>query len=89
MVWLQPGSVTVTSASWRIGDSRAAKQCSESSCTGARSTTSRNWPFRRKTLVVFDGDEQRYTAMGLFPDDREILADALDSVQVKLSGLEL
>src|SRR6266481_1064673 len=43
----------------------------------------------RKTLEVFDEDEQRYTTMSLFPDDREIPADALDSVQVKLSGLEL
>ena len=30
-----------------------------------------------------------YTAVTLFPDDRVIPADALDSVQVKLSGLEL
>jgi len=43
----------------------------------------------RKTLDVFDEDEQRYTTMSLFPDDREIPADVLDSVQVKLSGLEL
>src|SRR5580658_4122199 len=43
----------------------------------------------RKTLDVFDEDEQRYTSMSLFPDDKEIPADALDCVQVKLSGLEL
>ena len=43
----------------------------------------------RKTLDVFDEDEQCYTSMSLFPEDREIPADALDSVQVKLSGLEL
>ena len=43
----------------------------------------------RKTLEVFDEAEQRYTTMSLFPEDREIPADALDSVQVKLSGLEL
>jgi transposase len=43
----------------------------------------------RKTLEVFDEKEQRYTTMSLFPDDREIPADALDSVHVKLSGLEL
>ena len=43
----------------------------------------------RKTLEVFDEEEQRYTTMSLFPDDREIPADALDSVHVKLSGLEL
>ena len=43
----------------------------------------------RKTLDVFLEDEQCYTTMSLFPDDRELPADALDSVQVKLSGLEL
>jgi transposase len=43
----------------------------------------------RKTLQVFDEEQQRYTTMSLFPDDRELPADALDSVQVKLSGLEL
>lgn len=43
----------------------------------------------RKTLEVFDEREQRYTTMSLFPDDREIPSDALDSVQVRLSGLEL
>jgi hypothetical protein len=43
----------------------------------------------RKTLDVFVEEEQRYTALSLFPEDREIPADALDSVQVKLSGLEL
>jgi hypothetical protein len=40
----------------------------------------------RKTLEVFDEEEQRYTTMSLFPDDREIPTDALDSVQVRLSG---
>ncbi len=29
------------------------------------------------------------TSMSLFPDDREVPADAIDSVQVRLSGLEL
>ena len=43
----------------------------------------------RKTLDVFDEEEQRCTTMSLFPEDREIPTDALDSVQVKLSGLEL
>jgi transposase len=43
----------------------------------------------RRTLQVFDEDEQRYTILSLFPDDREVPADALDSVRVKLSGLEL
>jgi len=43
----------------------------------------------RKTLEVFDEDEQQYCTMSLFPDDREVPADVLDSIQVKLSGLEL
>ena len=43
----------------------------------------------RRTLNVFIEDEERYATMSLFPDDRELPADELDSVQVKLSGLEL
>jgi hypothetical protein len=43
----------------------------------------------RKTLSVFDEQEQEYANLSLFPDDREIPADAVDSLQVKLSGLEL
>jgi transposase len=43
----------------------------------------------RKTLDVFDEDEQCYTSMSLFPEDRELPADELDNVQVKLSGLKL
>jgi len=43
----------------------------------------------RKTLEVFDEDAQDYRTTSLFPDDREVPADALDSIQVKLSGLEL
>ena len=43
----------------------------------------------RKTLEVFDEQQGRYTPVSLFPEDREIPADALDSVQVKLSGMKL
>lgn len=43
----------------------------------------------RSTLKVFDEDEQDYRTMSLFPDDREVPVDVLDSIQVKLSGLEL
>ena len=43
----------------------------------------------RKTLEVFDEDEQDYRILSLFPDDREVPPDVLDSIQVKLSGLEL
>ena len=42
----------------------------------------------RKTLAVFDEQQQEYANLSLFPDDREIPADAVDSLQVKLSGLE-
>jgi hypothetical protein len=41
-----------------------------------------------KTPEVFDEDEQDYRTLSLFPDDREVPADVLDSIQVKLSGLE-
>jgi hypothetical protein len=43
----------------------------------------------RKTLSVFDEEQQDYANLSLFPDDREIPADAVDSLQVKVSGLEL
>jgi len=43
----------------------------------------------RKTLSVFDEQQQEYENLCLFPDDREIPADAVDTLQVKLSGLEL
>src|SRR5438874_5767487 len=42
-----------------------------------------------KTLDVFDEQEQRSRELSLFPDDREIPEEAVDSLQVKLSGLEL
>jgi hypothetical protein len=43
----------------------------------------------RKTLEVFDEAEQRYSTRSLFPDDREVPAEAIDSIQVKLSEMEL
>jgi hypothetical protein len=43
----------------------------------------------RKKLDVFDEAEQRFTAMSLFPDDRELPADGIDSVQVRRSRSEL
>jgi transposase len=43
----------------------------------------------RKTLEVFDEDAQDYRTLSLFPDDREMPPDVMDSIQVKLSGLEL
>jgi transposase len=43
----------------------------------------------RKTLEVFEEDGQSSTNLSLFPEDREIPPDAVDALQVKLSGLEL
>jgi transposase len=43
----------------------------------------------RKTLAVFDEDKQQFTELSLFPADRPLPEDAVDSIQVKLSGLEL
>jgi transposase len=43
----------------------------------------------RKTLAVFDEQKQQFTELSLFPEDRPLPEDAVDSIQVKLSGLEL
>ena len=43
----------------------------------------------RKTLEVFDEQQQRYTPLNLFAEDRPIPIDAIDSVQVKLSEMKL
>lgn len=43
----------------------------------------------RKTLQVFDEDQQQFKSLSLFPDDRPLPEDAVDSIQVRLSGLEL
>jgi transposase len=43
----------------------------------------------RRTLEVFDEEDERSSTLSLFPDDREVPGDAVDSLQVKLSGLEL
>jgi len=43
----------------------------------------------RKTLEVFDEALGSRRKLSLFPEDREIAGDAVDSLQVKLSGLEL
>ena len=43
----------------------------------------------RKTMEVFDEDQQDYRNLSLFPEDRPIPTDAVDSLQVRLSGLEL
>jgi hypothetical protein len=43
----------------------------------------------RKTLEVFDEEEDRYTPLSLFPEDRPVPSDAIDSVQVKLHEMKL
>src|SRR5579864_32112 len=43
----------------------------------------------RRTLEVFDEAEQRLTPLSLFPEDRPVPGDAIDSVQVKLSEMKL
>src|SRR3954469_8965544 len=43
----------------------------------------------RRTLEVFDEGQRRYTPLSLFPEDRPVPADAIDSVQVKLSEMKL
>jgi transposase len=43
----------------------------------------------RKTLKVFDEEQQRYATLSLFPDDREVPSAAADAVQVKLAAMQL
>src|SRR5713101_2169360 len=43
----------------------------------------------RKTLEVFDEEQDRYTPLSLFPEDRPVPSDAIDSVQVKLREMKL
>jgi transposase len=43
----------------------------------------------RKTLEVFDEEQNRFTELSLFAEDRPVPADAIDSVQVKLSEMKL
>jgi Transposase DDE domain len=43
----------------------------------------------RKTLEVFDENRQQYATLSLFPEDRELPVEAVNTVQVKLSEMEL
>src|SRR5438128_11315428 len=43
----------------------------------------------RKTLEVFDEQQQRSTSLSLFTEDRPAAAGVLDSIQVKLSAMQL
>lgn len=43
----------------------------------------------RKTLDVFVESEQRFAALSLFPEDRTVPDDAVNSLQIKLDRMEL
>jgi transposase len=43
----------------------------------------------RRTLEVFDEDRGQYCQLSLFPDDRPLPPDALDSIHVKLDQMQL
>jgi transposase len=43
----------------------------------------------RKTLEVFDEQQQRTATLSLFPEDRPAPADAVNTIQVKLSEMQL
>src|SRR5436305_4810134 len=43
----------------------------------------------RRTLEVFEEGQHGPTTLSLFPDDRPVPADAVDSIQVKLSEMQL
>ena len=43
----------------------------------------------RKTLEVFDEDRRGLASLSLFPEDRELPADGVDGVQVKLSEMRV
>ncbi|MGC2162770.1 MAG: IS1634 family transposase [Silvibacterium sp.] len=43
----------------------------------------------RKTLEVFDEQQQQYKTLSLFPEDRPVPSGAVDSLQVKLSEMKL
>ena len=43
----------------------------------------------RKTLEVFDEQQQGYPTLSLFPEDRPVPAEAMDGLQVKLSEMKL
>jgi hypothetical protein len=43
----------------------------------------------RRTLQVFDESHQQYRTLSLFPEDREVPAESSNSIQVKLSEMQL
>jgi hypothetical protein len=79
---------TATTRWWKAGVCNRGKWRSGRCCIWAKSTTAskrhgaRRWKCSMKR-------QQRYTPLSLFPEDRPVPADALDSVQVKLSEMKL
>jgi transposase len=43
----------------------------------------------RKTLDVFDEQQKQYTPVNLFPEDRTVPVESLNSVQIKLGAMKL
>src|SRR5258706_9512911 len=43
----------------------------------------------KKSLAVYDEKHERFTTMSLFPDDHEISPTEVDSIQEKLSQIQL
>jgi hypothetical protein len=80
--------IIATSAWSRTGVSVRAKRCSAPFSIWARSTTNRS-PRGERRWKVFDEDRQSSRNLSLFPEDRQLPEDAVDTLQVKLSGLQL
>lgn len=81
-------SNTATTAWKRAVAYSRAEWSSAACCIWERSTTGEQAAWR-KTLDVFDERQQRATTLSLFPEDRPAPADALDTIQVKLSQMQL
>ena len=82
------GRNTVTTPWWKAGACNRGKWRSGKCCTWAKSTTAskRHGAGRWKCLMRQSSD---MTPLSLFPEDRPVPADAIDSVQVKLSEMKL
>jgi hypothetical protein len=81
------GRNTAITQWWRAGVCARGKWRSGKCYTWAKLTIASN-P-RGRTLEVFDEEQHRFTPLSLFPEDRPVPADAIDSVQVKLSEMKL
>jgi len=82
-------SSTVISAWWRTAAwGRTRRQRNGRCGIWARSTIVQKAIWRR-TLQVFDESHQQYTTLSLFPEDPEIPAESSNSIEAKLSEMEL